>query len=517
MSSLELSTKMELKNPPPDCRHPQHLTVAPSGKAGYLWLGHWRTGLDVWQYDAEGTITRRWHIHEPQVGNYIQSLQPLKGGAMAVGCYGKGVEIITLPGQSRDAWRDVAKTATQFAAAPEPQGARPPSESALDAMAAAIRKELLESKGRKQPRIVPLPDDWRTEGNWLGRYGKYWMCLFGARESVGDAVWGNGPQRIRHAECIGPHATGGDSVRFWIQTLFCRGPNALEIPPAYFQREAAWHPRAASAGRRRISEVDDHGEAYATWWQGPDINVLLTIPKGLFTLGFYEWNYNGHVTTMRLRDYAVSVSKFPLGWRYTNIWKQGALTAICYSKRSGVVARVEQNWGGEWVRFMVRGPVVVAVRFRRNYSFNTHVLGAALDYFNEHPAPYYFGRKAWRQRVKEERQTRRGLMARLAAEPWVYTAVLRAAGPDPKLARLAAQMESRAQYRLALFARWRETERSLGARTPIGIEAAVRWDGWRRSHRGIEGPIVRRLAAGRRPAAPPIGAGGPRRRGAVAN
>ena len=33
MSSLELSMKTELKNPPPDCLHPQHLTVAHAGNA----------------------------------------------------------------------------------------------------------------------------------------------------------------------------------------------------------------------------------------------------------------------------------------------------------------------------------------------------------------------------------------------------------------------------------------------------------------------------------------------------
>ncbi|MGC8561538.1 MAG: hypothetical protein ACP5O1_12825, partial [Phycisphaerae bacterium] len=82
---------------------------AAGGKAGYLWLGHWRTGLDVWQYNTQGKVINRWHIHEPQVGNYVECLQPLQGGAMAAGCYGKGVEIVTLPSQSRDAWRNAAK------------------------------------------------------------------------------------------------------------------------------------------------------------------------------------------------------------------------------------------------------------------------------------------------------------------------------------------------------------------------------------------------------------------------
>ncbi len=394
---------------------------AAGGKAGYLWLGHWRTGLDVWQYDAEGAIINRWHIHRPQVGNYVQCLQPLKGGAMAVGCYGKGAEVITLPGQSKDAWRDAAEPKAQFAAAPEPHEARPPSERELNAMAAAIRKELLESKDKKQPRIVPLPDDWRTEGNWLGRYGKYWMCLFAGRESIGNLVWNSVPRHVRQLEFDGPHVqmVGGprrlpDTSRYWVQQDFTGNPRALQLPPAYYPGNGQLLRGFGQAGKqRRISEIDDHGEAYPAWWQGPDVNVLLTIPRGLFTLSFYEWNYNGHTTANRLRDYAVSVQTFPNGWRYGHLWSRGrGVPAACYRQPSKVVARAEQNWGGEWVRFLVRGPVEVGVRFHRNYSFNTHVSGAALDWTAQRPPPYFCSVASWpKQQAEKLRAAQIGLAA----------------------------------------------------------------------------------------------------------
>ncbi len=509
---------------------------AAGGKAGYLWLGHWRTGLDVWQYDAEGKVIERWHIHEPQVGNYIQSLQPLKGGAMAVGCYGKGAEIITLPGQGKDAWRDATKISAQLAAAPEPQGARPPSERELNAMAAAIRKELLESKGRKQPRIVPLPDDWRTEGNWLGRYGKYWMCLFGADQPL-QLFWGPMPGSLRLIDLMGPHHRPGDTIRTWKQGgFFTQNPRALQLPPVYCQIDHYLHPRRCPAvGTRGISEIDDHGETYPISWQGPDDNILLTVPKGFFTLSFYEWNYNGHATTMRLRDYAVSVQTFPASWHYSCLWTHdAAIAAVCYGRPSRAVARAEQNWGGEWVRFLVRGPVVVAIRFRRNYSFNTHVLGAALDYFNEHPAPYYFGLRAWGRHLKKEKEARRLLMARTtghkpapihasglisaaellayrsprdwaAAKSLLYASALRALGGAASPGTKVAAAVARADYREGLFGRWQAAERRLEGVTPLQVENGIRWNGLNFSYRYFEYGVIRRevraLAAKRQHAA----------------
>ena len=169
-----------------------------------------------------------------------------------------------------------------------------------------------------------------------------------------------------------------------------------------------------------------------------------------------------------------------------------------------MVARAEQNWGGEWVRFLVRGPVVVAVRFRRNYSYNTHVLGTALDYFNEHPTPYYFGLKAWRRHLKREAQTRQRLMARLAASPapaagavglisegellayraprdWaaakspLYTSALRALVASSGTG--VAAVVARADYREGLFGRWQAAEGKQGITTPAQVEDAVKWNG----------------------------------------
>jgi ABC-type uncharacterized transport system permease subunit len=33
-----------------------------------------------------------------------------------------------------------------------------------------------QTRRAKQSLVVALPDDWRTQGDWLGRYGRYWAC-----------------------------------------------------------------------------------------------------------------------------------------------------------------------------------------------------------------------------------------------------------------------------------------------------------------------------------------------------
>jgi len=523
-------------------RRESQVASSSMGKAGYLWMGHWRTGLDVWQYNAQGRIINLWQIHRPQVGNYIQSLLPLKGGAMAVGCYGKGLKIITLPGQSRDAWKTggggnkanagqrMAMATAQAAAAnaPEPRDARPPSARELTAIANAIRKDLIKSKGEKQPRIVPLPDDWRTEGNWLGRYGKYWMCLFAAKETVGDVAWGPGPRGVEHVEFDGPHVRPGDSIRYWIQTLYTHNSRALQIPPVYYQMYKSLHGHSWEAGAgRRASGIDDHGETYPTWWQGPDEDVILRIPAGRFVLSLYEWNYNGHTGGMRQRDYPIAVQSFPANWRYYWASKSYSyLAKYCYAKPAKAVGRSADTWGGEWIKFLVRGPQVVVIRIERNASLNAHLLGMALDMVNEHPEPYYYGQRGWHRRMAFERGRRRALFAGLVAGPlrhssapgsvatedlllyrdqtawatseaFAYGAALRRlADRSGNHSRLATRSVARAQYRLAMFGRWQVTEGSLGLITPGQVEAAIRWNRVNYTYRYFEFQVIRRYLRG---------------------
>ncbi|MGC8553656.1 MAG: hypothetical protein ACP5O7_12455, partial [Phycisphaerae bacterium] len=347
---------------------------AAGGKAGYLWLGHWRTGLDVWQYSTEGKIINRWHIHEPQVGNYVESLQPLQGGAMAVGCYGRGVEIITLPGQSRDAWRNAAKTETQLAVAPEPQGARPPTLHELAGAIPALSSGTSEASGIHFPWAAPLRTDWATQGDEVGRYGRQCGILCAAGGVVDGDLSAAAGIKVRPMQ--GPHALRGDGLRRWVQRARSRNLSCLYAP---------WQ------GSRIGSSWDDHGEAYPVTLSGPGIAVAIALPppRGLYCLSLYF--HDGHPSTDRQRDYWIEI--FPLPQR---LWHDVAppsngfpsfprnLVAKGWVYRASrsrplAQARVVHFWGPAYERFVLSGPGDYLVLIHRNHSFNTILSGLFLD------------------------------------------------------------------------------------------------------------------------------------------
>ncbi len=381
---------------------------AAGGKAGYLWLGHWRTGLDVWQYDAEGAITRRWHIHEPQVGNYIQCLQPLKGGAMAVGCYGAGIRIITLPGQSKDAWRDVAKTATQFAAAPEPQGARPPSAGELQPMLHVA------TSGRAcRGRGAYIGSDWSSQGDWVGRYGRQYGVLCGAC-SPGSLVIGWGDY-YQVAGGIGHGGRAADKMRAWIGAKRTRDKRIL------------WDP--ASGGRRQ-AECDDHGEAYPTSRQGPGLLFSLRTPAGTQMLSVYFTNDNGHTGSARCRDYLICLRREGAG-------------SQSLAEESAARARVCSFWGGEYVRFLLPGPGVYALEIRRNHGLNTEVSGIFFDRLSGPPLPTDLIAPPWMGSVRYPRiahlRLGSGVAGALASVVCEAAVVRRVEGELPFLAAVACR------------------------------------------------------------------------------
>ena len=176
--------------------------------------------LDVWEYNSAGKIIERLQIHEPQIGNYVTAVLPLRGGGMAVGTYGKGVSIVNLPGTS-DTWKQINSIKKNASSVSEPRGAKPPTREQL----AALYHNLLETKIPQEyagPQVIPISDDWRTQGTWLGRYGRYWACLFAIYPppDVSDYVWEPGTDLMGHAEMIGPHRRrGGDVIRLYLKWL----------------------------------------------------------------------------------------------------------------------------------------------------------------------------------------------------------------------------------------------------------------------------------------------------------
>ena len=244
----------------------------------------------------------------------------------------------------------------------------------------------------RPPIIVPLDTDWRTEGNWLGRYGTYFADL-GAMRSPKDIDWGAGwrgngqfigPRIGSHVTRQLPLIAQGDIIRRWIETLYTADRRMLEMPKPYLDKCWLTGLAPTRALFRRGAEWDDHGEAYPAYWQGPGIYCPLHLPPGLFRLAIYSVNMDGHSGPMRYRDYTCDILYPPQNTPNTGYF------AVRAAPRWRVLAtrRICDFWGGVWTPFLVRGPVTICIHFGRNYSLNTMVSAVTFSLYAALPMPY---------------------------------------------------------------------------------------------------------------------------------
>ncbi len=103
-----------------------------------------------------------------------------------------------------------AATIAAANAAPLPSPLAAPDGDELTALLKQVRA--VPADNNKGPLVVTLADDWATQGDWLGRYGRYYARLH-AMTSPTDYVWGAGAQDVPFAARIGTHITPGDSLR----------------------------------------------------------------------------------------------------------------------------------------------------------------------------------------------------------------------------------------------------------------------------------------------------------------
>ena len=337
----------------------------PLGRAGHslhtpacLWLAHRARGIDVWQYSKAGKILKRLRIHEPQIGNYVTSLLPLPGRAMAVGTYGRGVSIITLPG-AVDIWRDSEGGEVGFAVR-DPLGAPAPTQSQIDALLLGIRDD--GQSGQSAGTFVSLPDDWRTEGDWTGRYGRQFAELFAVCSPFSQVFTWDTKHMYRITPAMGLHHVARDLVRCWLQWRSSPSQRVL------------WDP---IEGRRIEAEIDDHGETFSRPWQGPGLLILARLPAGISILSLYFFNCNGHHGSNRDRDYLVSLVPLPAGYQFGTSLSPNI--SPLSDLRGTARSRVVNFSGGVWKRFLVHGPARLAVRVAKNHSLNTILQGVFID------------------------------------------------------------------------------------------------------------------------------------------
>ena len=304
-----------------------------------LWVGYRQRGVDLYYRDPKHPLIP--DTTDTTKDNFITALLP-DGAALWVGRYGGGLTLnygepaaSSLAGQA---------AAVPFPVLPFPVPAPPPTLAALNRMLARVKSL---HAALPAGRAVYLGEDWQTQGDWVGRYGRQYavLCAMNHVLTCTDAYSVEG--------AMGGSRDPDDGMRWWVTWLQTDNPKSLYTPVLGTRRQAEW---------------DDHGEAYAQWRSGPDLWITVRLSVGeVHRISLYFVNIDGQFRDNRIRDYLVEVKPY----RKTPEAAEAAPTLAR--------ARVRNFWGGVYEQFAVKSPGVYCIKISRNGSFNTILSGVFID------------------------------------------------------------------------------------------------------------------------------------------
>lgn len=272
---------------------------------------------------------------------------PLRDGSVLLGNYGGGLTRQSgaglIPQKNAD-----AQTSNLEAVPPFPAPAAPPTQAHLTAMLTRVKSltGTLPVGGGAY-----LGEDWRTQGDWIGHYGRQYAVLCAAGAPLDHNMISDPTYSVQGQ--IGDVHMPGDSLRRWVHWAHTDYPRSLYDPIPGYRRQAEW---------------DDHSETYPYPYDGPDVWLTVTVPNGVHLLSFYDINKDGHNGgPFTYRDYPVELLPY-----LENIEDAKRLTPLAQT-------RVVNFWNGMYKSFVVRGPAKYYLRLGRNHSFCTLLAGVFLD------------------------------------------------------------------------------------------------------------------------------------------
>jgi hypothetical protein len=318
---------------------------------GQIWVGYRRHGFEL-RDGSQGDLIYTWRDAKGDMaieGDSVSSILPLKGGAV-VGSYGSGVQLTTEGGRNTP----------EFEVKAEPNEEVPlPS---LPALATSLSRD--EMKALVQ-RVAALPAtqgavggfygvDWRTRGNWVGRYGDRYATLYGMQFPTHHELIRSpdlhkvAPEQVgRHGNKVGPYT--------YLHELQSDNPGVLYDPVV---------------GKRRPAEINDggwQGNLYPPSWDGPDLWVPVEVPAGTQRVALYFHNFPGHDGSDRFRDYVVHLKPFSANPDEAEIAPDLA------------TARIKDFWSGGYLQFWVRGPGKFMLKIASGNSHVTILQATLLD------------------------------------------------------------------------------------------------------------------------------------------
>ena len=204
--------------------------------------------------------------------------------------------------------------------------------------AAAVASRLHPSRGRAHKGVIYAGRDTELQGDWDFRYGQEEavLCAMGAPF---DFVHGTGPGLSYEFE------VGSDEevARAWLGARTTSDPRALYCPLTDARRYASW---------------DDRGEARPFDDRGPDMLVSVGVPAGPHLLSLYLVDWDWHE------------GPHPRMQTVTVLDEDKAPVALVGTGKFG---------GGQYERFLVRGPVNLTLRITKHRSPCAVLSGLFLD------------------------------------------------------------------------------------------------------------------------------------------
>jgi hypothetical protein len=200
-------------------------------------------------------------------------------------------------------------------------------------------------------------EDWKTQGNWVGYYGRNYAVMCGA-SSPFDQTYFVDESEIKVRPFIGPNKRKGDSLRRWIHWINSNDRRVMYSP---------------INGYRRQSEWDDHAETYPISHNGPDLWYLIEIKNaGVYKLSMYFFNKDGHGGNNRFRDFLVEIYPANVNWTKFSDAEHFDKIANSQTKNPPLArTRVNNFWGGVHKSFEVNGEGKYFVRVANNFCFCT--------------------------------------------------------------------------------------------------------------------------------------------------
>ena len=501
---------------PKDLPPEDYVTCLAEDDEGVMWADFRQNGLLAladYSYKKLDELS----LKETEGADYGREILPMPDFRPWLASYGKGLLRSAEPRQLQQ--RQTHRTTVPDAAtnAPFPMPARVPDLAELNGLLKEV--ETVPIARLTNGSVIAMEDDWRTEGQWKGRYGRFWVVLCANWAPKSD-VWGAGWD-VAYDARIGPNHAPGDSLRSWVEWLKTSDNRCLEMSPIYLHSRVLKGLTTWDVDRRE-SEWDDHGETYPMSKDGPHIYCSLDIPAGLFYLSLYEIDPNGHGGDNRFRDYQISVRPHPgresLDEHYGNTTVIRSFYDLAQFDQKPELAHTRANdfYGGVYKRFLVRGPTKLTFQVNRNYSFNTLLAGVMLDLVDELPPPYYCTRQEWEaaQKQKEspgkspsvfvpantDAEAARRLASALEGMPFkneawwaenkrrMYLPLLRwqlaQTNQDDSLALATSY------YQLNRFSDWEDWLQDQGVVTAREIEKSLRWDGVTGFYAGLGYKII---------------------------